>query len=89
MKASSLTPNPSPKMGEGRNWQEYYEIREDGELHCMLCMACFPAHSPDRARNHLWVKHGIEIGPDVVVIKMSRELPEQKFEFVEETDVRI
>lgn len=79
----TLTPDPSPK-GEGKNWKEFVEIREDGEYHCTLCMACFPVHSPERARNHLWVKHGIELEADVVVLKVHRELPEEKFEFREE-----
>ena len=82
----NLTPGPFPKREGESKWQEQFEAREDGELHCRLCMACFPVHSPERARNHLWIKHGIEIGPDVVVIKKSRELPAQTFEFMEQEE---
>ncbi len=67
-------------------WFDFVEIREDGEYHCTLCRAAFPVHSPERARNHLWVKHGVELEPDVVVLKVQRELPEQKFEFKEQEE---
>ena len=84
MKTPPLThPHPSTD-GEGNEWQDLFEIREDGEYHCLKCRATFPVHSPERARNHAWVKHGIEIQPEVVVLKVNRQLPEQRFEFKEE-----
>lgn len=67
---------------EGEKWQASFELREDGEYHCRLCMACFPVHSPERARNHLWIKHGVELEPEVVELRESRQLPEQTFKFV-------